>query len=92
VAFGDPAREAVFSLAHELRTRGVAVELDYAGRSAKGQMKQAARSGARSAVIIGEDELAEGTVTVKTLATGEEWRAARIDAVKRIVQAGKDGR
>lgn len=92
VAFGDPAREMVFSLAHELRSRGLAVELDYAGRSAKGQMKQAARSGAHTAVIIGEDELAEGTLTVKMLATGEEWHAPRADAVERIMQAGEDGR
>ena len=92
VALGDAAREAVFALAHELRSRGVAAELDYVGRSAKGQMKQAARTGARCAVIVGDEELADDAVTVKTLATGEEWRGARIDAIGRIVEAGDDGR
>ena len=70
----------------------MAAELDYAGRSAKGQMKQAARTGARLAVIVGDDELADDAVTIKTLATGEEWRGARVDAIARIVEVGEDAR
>ena len=57
---GDEARGARSS---RWRTRCAAgawrVELDYMGRSAKGQMKQAGRSGARYAVIIGEAEMAD---------------------------------
>jgi len=41
VALADAARTAAFALAHELRTQGVEADLDYAGRSAKGQMTQA---------------------------------------------------
>ena len=50
-----------------LRARGVAVDLDYMERSPKGQMKQAGRSGARYAFILGEQELAERHVTVRDL-------------------------
>ena len=47
------------------------------GRGMKGQMKEADRSGARWAAIIGDDELAAGEVTLKDLKTGEQERVAR---------------
>jgi histidyl-tRNA synthetase len=80
VSVGEGTRGDVFALAHEMRRRGIAVELDYMGRSAKGQMKQAGRTGARYAVIIGEAEMATGTVTLRDLATGEESKVPRGEA------------
>jgi histidyl-tRNA synthetase len=77
VAVDAAGREAAFVLAHELRRAGVPVDLDYVGRSVKGQMKQAGRSRARFALILGQEEVAAGSVTVKHLATGEESRVAR---------------
>jgi histidyl-tRNA synthetase len=59
----------------------VAVDLDYMDRSMKGQMKQAGRSGARYAFIVGEQELADGTVTVRDLAEGTERRMGVGEAV-----------
>jgi histidyl-tRNA synthetase len=38
----------------------------------KGQMKDAARSGARWAVIVGADEIASGRATVRDLRSGEQ--------------------
>jgi histidyl-tRNA synthetase len=86
VSMGEGTRGEVFALAHEMRTRGVVVELDYVGRSAKGQMKQAGRSGARLAVIIGEAEMAAGTVTLRDLRSGQEELMAR-DEVVALAQA-----
>ena len=40
----------------------------------KGQMKEAARSGARFAAILGPDELAAGEVTLRDLTSGEQER------------------
>ncbi|HZJ02109.1 MAG TPA: His/Gly/Thr/Pro-type tRNA ligase C-terminal domain-containing protein, partial [Thermoleophilia bacterium] len=74
VAVDDASRPKAFRLAHELRTTGAKVELDYLGRSVKGQMKQAAGSRARYAAILGEQELAEGSVTVRDMSTGTEER------------------
>jgi histidyl-tRNA synthetase len=91
VALTETARGPAFMLAHELRTRGVAAELDYQHRSAKGQMKQAGRSGARFALILGEEELAADTVTLKDLAAGEETKLPRIQAIDSIVQAEEAG-
>ena len=81
VAMTAEARHEVFVLAHEMRTRGGAVDLDYMARSAKGQMKQAGRSGARYALIVGERELADQVVTVRDLASGEERSLPRAEAV-----------
>jgi len=39
----------------ELRAQGIAADADYAGRSTKGQLTQAARLGARTTVVVGED-------------------------------------
>jgi histidyl-tRNA synthetase len=72
VGVGEETRAEVFGLAHDLRAVGIAVDLDYMGRSPKGQMKQAGRTGARLAFIIGEAEMAAGTVTVRDLTDGEE--------------------
>jgi histidyl-tRNA synthetase len=46
--------------------------MSFGRRSLKAQMKQANSLDARSAVILGEDELASGTVTVRSLSTGEQ--------------------
>lgn len=72
VALTDAARTAAFALAHQLRSRGIEADLDYASRSAKGQMTQAGRSGARYALIIGADEMYTDTVTVRDLRTSTE--------------------
>ncbi len=62
----------------ELRSAGFAADRGYDNRSMKAQMKLANRSGARFAVIIGDDELAAGTVVVKPMrGEGEQIAVAR---------------
>jgi len=68
----ERAKPLVISAMHKLRRRGVIADTDYAGRSAKGQMKQANRLKARFAVIIGEAEISSGSATVKDMGTGEQ--------------------
>ncbi len=65
VSFNDEVRPAAFAVAEELRRAGVHAELDLAGRSPKGQLKQAGRSGARFAVLLGLEELADGVVRLR---------------------------
>jgi histidyl-tRNA synthetase len=77
----EEARSEAFALCHEIRTRGSGAELDYMARSAKGQMKQAGRSGARFAFILGHDELIDRTVTVRDLRSGGENRLSRAEAI-----------
>jgi histidyl-tRNA synthetase len=59
-------------LAAQLRDAGIKTDLDYEGRSLKAQMKLADRSGARFAIILGEEELARKSARMREMATGEE--------------------
>ncbi len=91
VALVDAARTAAFALAHELRTRGVEADLDYAARSGKGQMTQAGRSGAHYALIIGADELADDLVTVRDLRLSDETTIPRASALTLVCEAAQKG-
>ena len=55
-----------------LREAGVAADAAYEDRPMKAQMKQADRAGAVFAAIIGDREMAEGTVTLRRMADGEQ--------------------
>jgi len=77
VCFGEAAMQAASALMGDLRKAGLAVESDLLARSPKKQLKLAAEAGASYAVIIGEDELARGVVTLKELATGEQAEISR---------------
>ena len=82
VALGDEARRDVFKLATEMRRSAVTAEFDVMGRGMKGQMKEADRSGARWAAIVGDEELAKGEVTLKDLKTGDQERVSRDDVIR----------
>ena len=66
------ARLPAFRLVAALRAQGFACDLDYAGRSAKGQFKQADRMGARFAVVIGDEELAADVCSLRDMVTGKQ--------------------
>lgn len=61
-----------------LRAEGIGADRAFDGRSMKSQMKSADRSGARIAVLVGEEEQASGAVTVRPLRDdGEQERVPR---------------
>jgi len=64
---GESASRFAWSVAESLRRHGLAVVLHCGGGSFKSQMKRADASGARFAVIVGDDEAARQIVTVKPL-------------------------
>jgi histidyl-tRNA synthetase len=70
---GEQAELAAWRLAEEWRDAGKNVVLG-AGGSFKSQMKKADASGARFAVIIGDDEVAAQRITLKPLRGGGEQR------------------
>jgi histidyl-tRNA synthetase len=84
VALGDDARREALMLATALRASGVGADLDFAARSMKGQMKDAARSGARWAVILGSDELDAREATVKDLRSGAQQRVPFAELTARL--------
>ena len=84
VALGEAARPAAHVLARDLRHAGVATLVDYDARSLRAQMKRANRSGARRVLILGDDEIARGEVTVKDMASGEQVAVARSEVAQRV--------
>ncbi|MEL6830936.1 MAG: His/Gly/Thr/Pro-type tRNA ligase C-terminal domain-containing protein, partial [Pseudomonadota bacterium] len=82
---GDPS--VALTVATELRQAGLRAEPYMGGSGMRPQMKYADRRGAPAVVIVGEDELAKGVVTIKDLKVGaaeaaaiksnEAYRAAR---------------
>ena len=88
VALGDAAEARAVVVAQSLRKQGLAVDLALAtpgaGRSMKAQMKAAARSRARYAVILGDDELARGVAAVRDLDGGTQTDVA-LDALAEAI-------
>lgn len=72
IGLDDASRSWVFRTAIDLRGRGIATELDYAGRSLKAQMREANKLGCPSVGIVGESELAAGQVQVKDMRKGTQ--------------------
>ena len=72
VSVGDEARRRGFSLAEELRERvpGIRVLLGLPVSGLKAQLRRADKYGARYALILGDEELAAGQVSLKPL---REW-------------------
>lgn len=85
VVLEDSLRPDLHALLDELRARGLTCEADLAGRSAKGQFKQADRVGAALCVICGDDEAARGVVLVRDMESGDEEAVPREAAVERVV-------
>ncbi|MDB5097177.1 MAG: histidyl-tRNA synthetase [Cyanobacteria bacterium RYN_339] len=83
------AEPVAFRLAHDLRGQGLAIDLANGGKLDK-QFKQAERLGARYAVILGEDELAKGVVSIKDLTTREQ-RSVPLDGVKDALKGAVAG-
>ena len=84
VAAADGQRERALALVSDLRHAGLSAELDLAGRSMKGQMKQADRVGARHAVILDED----GAAALRDMRTGEQREVDPSRVAEEIAAAG----
>ena len=68
----DAGKRKAFQLAERLRAAGMSADLAFGDRKLGKQLGSADRTGAQLAVILGEDELANHTITLKDLRTGEQ--------------------
>lgn len=75
-AMGDEGHEEAFRLMSALQRAGLAVELDYEGKSLKSQMRRADKFNSRFTLIIGGDELARGTAPLKDMDGGTQAEVA----------------
>jgi histidyl-tRNA synthetase len=87
VTLAPEARLTALGLAAALREEGLSCDLDYAGRNARGQFKQADRVGARFAVVIGDEELAKGVCSLRDMASGEQREVRISDGPTELLRA-----
>lgn len=82
---GEKALLFAFRVAEEIRSAGFSAVFHCGGGGFKSQMKKADGSGAAYAVIIGDDEVAVGKVTLKPLRDGGEQLALTPEALVEIL-------
>ena len=80
------AQGEAFQLLTQLRQAGIAAAMDFAGRSLKGQMRSANRWGARVAALLGAQERAQGTVTLKLMSDGTQAAMPRPNVIRALKQ------
>jgi len=69
---GEEARDESMKIAAMLRREGISAASTAGGKSLKAQLRQANSLGVRYAIIIGEDEIKTGTVTVRDMADSSQ--------------------
>ncbi|WP_071460236.1 histidine--tRNA ligase [Bacillus massilinigeriensis] len=69
-SLGENAAEYTVGLLHQLRKKGISAERDYLGRKVKAQFKSADRLNAKYVAVLGDDELQENKITLKSMADG----------------------
>jgi len=79
---GDAATAFGLKLIRQLRLAGVKAEMDTLQRNIKGQFKYADRLNAKYTIVIGDNELAEGVVSVKEMATSDQKQVKVEDLIK----------
>jgi histidyl-tRNA synthetase len=85
VCLGDEAQSRGIQLAEKLRSQGVNIICHCGGGSVKSQMKKADKSGARYAVILGDDEIQAGEAGVKFLRETGEQQQIMFDALADVL-------
>ena len=72
VCLGKEAITAAFQIAHDLRLKGFQVERDYEAGSMKSQMRKANKAQCRFSLILGDNEILSGKLTLKNMESGEQ--------------------
>ena len=84
-SMGEGPKKRAFEVLNDLRSAGIASDMDYEGKSLKAQMRSADRSGARFVVILGEEELASGEAVLRDMSSKEQ-RKVKLEDLARFVK------
>lgn len=82
----ESAFKACQALVRDLRGMGLTALSDIDGKSMKSQMRQADKSGAPVAIIIGDDEIRRGTVQIKRLGSSEQIEVALPEVATKVLE------
>ena len=82
----DAARPRVHALMDEARAAGLRSDAAYGGRRLKRTLELAARRGASTVVIVGEDEWGAGEASVRDMSSGDQRRVALDGLVEELAR------
>jgi histidyl-tRNA synthetase len=83
IPVGDTAEGLALDLLQQLRRAGVVAEIGYKG-NLKRRMERANKLGARAAVILGEDEIAQGVAQLRDLDAGTQETLPLAEVIKKV--------
>ncbi|MBQ6621645.1 MAG: histidine--tRNA ligase [Mogibacterium sp.] len=83
---GQNACSYALQLVQKLRGRGIRAAIDTQGRNLKGQMKYANKIGAAYTVVLGDNEIETGELTLKNMQTGEQIKVTEENLPEMIRQ------
>ena len=87
VPIGRNSQQLSVSLLKNLRSAGIASDMAYGDKGLKGAMKAADKSGARFAVVLGDEEVSNAQVQIKDLSNSSQVQVSIGDMVKHLEQA-----
>ena len=86
VTQGQGTKAQAVRLMSELRAAGVAAMMAFGDRSLKAQFKEADKRGAVYTVVLGEDEMASSSVTLRRMDGGDQETVAWTDLTARLLK------
>ncbi|QED48751.1 histidine--tRNA ligase [Cytobacillus dafuensis] len=89
VSLGEEAKDYTVGLLQKLRLSGFSAERDYLDRKIKAQFKAADRLNAKYVAILGEDELKENKINLKSMETGEQSEIALDSFIEKFSELNK---
>ncbi len=89
VAMGSRAHDKALEISYKLRKNGVSVDIDHLGRSLKAQFKYSNKLNSLYTIVIGDDELDRGTISLKNMDTGNQEEIKLDSVVDEVIERVK---
>jgi histidyl-tRNA synthetase len=87
IPLGENQKGPVLSIAAKLRQAGIRTEIAFGDRALKGAMKAADKSGSAYVIVLGDSELASGSVELKRMSDGST-RSVKIEELQSALLEG----
>jgi len=84
VTLGEEAKKKGFEVLRSLRNMGIRSDMDFQGKSLNSQLKVANKLNVQFAIIIGEDELKNGIVVIRSMDEKEQENVAFSEILRKI--------
>lgn len=89
IPLGEEALKRCFAILHSLREKGIPVQMDLGGRKLNKAMQQANSLKAYYTAVIGDDEIARGSVSLKHMSSGSLQQSS-FEEIEGILQKAAD--